>query len=148
VGALSERLAPPSREGRHVVNAYRLTRFPAPMPSIIRYRRLADCTIGTRGPKLLSQLHDEARMSRLDLAQNRFRAALEALENAAGSVGEGLDQAAKSSERIAELELERERLLTRITELEDDVAALSGLTEEVEGRLDGAIGEIRAVLAR
>jgi len=87
-------------------------------------------------------------MSRLDLAQNRFRAALEALENAAGSVGEGLDQAAKSSERIAELELERERLLTRITELEDDVAALSGLTEEVEGRLDGAIGEIRAVLAR
>ena len=73
-------------------------------------------------------------MSRLDLAQNRFRVALEALENAAGSVGESLDQAAKLPERIAELE--------------DEVAALSGLAEEVEGRLDGAIDEVRAALAR
>ena len=63
-------------------------------------------------------------------------------------VGESLDTAAKLPERIAELEAERERLLMRITELEDEVAALSGLTEEVEGRLDGAIGEIRAALAR
>jgi chromosome segregation ATPase len=96
----------------------------------------------------LAELSDEVRMSRLNLAQNRFRAALEGLENVAGSVGEGLDQAAKLPERLAELEAERERLLVRITELEDEVAALSGLTEEVEGRLDGAIGEIRAVLAR
>lgn len=87
-------------------------------------------------------------MSRLELAQNRFKAALEALENAAGSVGESLDSAAKLPERIAELELEREKLLGRVAELEDEVAALSGLTEEVEGRLDGAIGEIRAALAR
>ena len=87
-------------------------------------------------------------MSRLDLAQNRFRVALEALENAAGSVGESLDQAAKLPERIAELEAERDKLIARIAELEDEVTALSGLTEEVEGRLDGAIGEIRAVLAR
>lgn len=87
-------------------------------------------------------------MSRLDVAQNRFRAALETLENAAGSVGESLDSAAKLPERIAELEAERERLLTRVAELEDEIAALSGLTEEVEGRLDGAIGEIRAALAR
>ena len=87
-------------------------------------------------------------MSRLDVAQNRFRAALEALENAAGGVGESLDSAAKLPERIAELEAERERLLARIADLEDEIAALSGLTEEVEGRLDGAIGEIRAALAR
>lgn len=87
-------------------------------------------------------------MSRLDVAQNRFRIALEALENAAGNVGENLDAAAKLPERIAELEAEREGLLARIAELEDEVAALSGLTEEVEGRLDGAIGEIRAALAR
>jgi chromosome segregation ATPase len=87
-------------------------------------------------------------MTRLDVAQNRFRAALEAVENAAGSVGESLDTAAKLPERIAELEGERERLLIRITELEDEIAALSGLNEEVEGRLDGAIGEIRAALAR
>jgi chromosome segregation ATPase len=96
----------------------------------------------------LAKLSDEAHMSRLELAQNRFNVALEALENAAGSVGESLDSAAKLPERIAELELEREDLLGRIAELEDEVAALSGLTEEVEGRLDGAIGEIRAALAR
>ena len=87
-------------------------------------------------------------MSRLDVAQNRFRAALEAVENAAGSVGESLDQAAKLPERLAELESEREKLLGRVAELEDEIAALSGLTEEVEGRLDGALGEIRAALAR
>jgi prefoldin subunit 5 len=87
-------------------------------------------------------------MSRLDLARNRFQTALEGLENAAGSVGESLDQAAKGSEQIAELDTGREKLQSRIAELEDEIAALSGLTEEVEGRLDGAIGEIRAALAR
>jgi hypothetical protein len=87
-------------------------------------------------------------MSRLDLAQNRFQAALEALENAAASVGESLDGAAKLPERIAELEMERDRLLARIAELEEEVSVLSGLTEEVEGRLEGAIGESRTALAR
>ena len=87
-------------------------------------------------------------MSRLELAQKRFLAALERIENAAGTVGESLDGAAKGAERIAELESERERLLGRVAELEDEIAGLSGLTEEVEGRLDGAIGEIRAALAR
>ena len=87
-------------------------------------------------------------MSRLELAQKRFLADLEAVENAAGSVGESLDDAAKGSERVAELEAEKGRLTARIAELEDEIAALSGLTEEVEGRLDGAIGEIRAALAR
>jgi chromosome segregation ATPase len=87
-------------------------------------------------------------MSRLDLARDRFRAALESLENAADSVGESLDGAAKLPERLAALEAERERLQLRIGELEEDLAALSGLTEEVEGRLDGAIDEVRAALAR
>ena len=87
-------------------------------------------------------------MSRLELAQTRFRAALESVENAAGAVGENLDLAAKLPERVAELEAERERLMARIAELEDEISVLSGLTEEVEGRLDGAIGEIRAALAR
>ena len=87
-------------------------------------------------------------MSRLDLAQNRFQAALEALENTVAGVGEHLDAAAKLPERIAELEAEREKLLARVAELEEEVSVLSGLTEEVEGRLDGAIGEIRAALAR
>ena len=87
-------------------------------------------------------------MSRLDLAQNRFQAALQALENIVGTVGENLDAAAKLPERIAELEAEREQLLARVAELEEEIGALSGLTEEVEGRLDGAITEIRAALAR
>jgi prefoldin subunit 5 len=87
-------------------------------------------------------------MSRLDLAQNRFREALEAVENAAAAVGESLDSAAKLPERVADLEAERETLLARIAELEEEIAGLSGLNEEVEGRLDGAIGEIRAALAR
>ncbi|MCX7280640.1 MAG: DUF4164 family protein [Alphaproteobacteria bacterium] len=87
-------------------------------------------------------------MSRLDLAAERFQAVLESLENAAGSVGESLDTAAKLPERVAELEAEREQLLVKIAELEDEIGTLSGLTEEVEGRLDGAIGEIRAALAR
>jgi predicted nucleic acid-binding Zn-ribbon protein len=87
-------------------------------------------------------------MSRLELAQNRFAAALEALENAAGSVGETLDTGARQAEQVAALESERDRLQARIAELEDEIAALSGLSEEVEGRLDGAIGEIRAALAR
>jgi chromosome segregation ATPase len=87
-------------------------------------------------------------MSRLDLAQNRFQAALQALENTVATVGENLDAAAKLPERIAELEAEREQLLARIAELEEEIGALSGLTEEVEGRLDGAMGEIRAALAR
>lgn len=87
-------------------------------------------------------------MSRLKLAEARFRAALESIENTAGSVGENLDEAAKLPERIAELESERESLMARIAELEEELSELSGLTEEVEGRLDGAIGEIRAALAR
>jgi len=87
-------------------------------------------------------------MSRLKLAEARFRAALESIENAAGSVGENLDEAAKLPERVAELEAERDSLMARIAELEDELSELSGLTQEVEGRLDGAIGEIRAVLAR
>lgn len=87
-------------------------------------------------------------MSRLELAQDRFRAALETLQNAAAGVGENLDAAAKLPERVAELEAERDKLLARVAELEEEISALSSLTEEVEGRLDGAIGEIRSALAR
>ena len=54
----------------------------------------------------------------------------------------------KRIEQPVSLEAERETLLAKIAELEDEIGALSGLTEEVEGRLDGAIGEIRAALAR
>jgi hypothetical protein len=87
-------------------------------------------------------------MNRIDVAKGRFLAALETLENAAAEVGENLDRGAREAEKVAQLQGERDRLLARVTELEDELAALSSVTEEVEGRLDGAIGEIRAALTR
>jgi predicted nucleic acid-binding Zn-ribbon protein len=83
-------------------------------------------------------------MSRLDLAEKRLAQALEKLEKAAETaVKRGQDQ--PGVEALAE---ERERLLARIAQLEEELAALGSASEEVEGRLDGAIGEIRAALAR
>ena len=87
-------------------------------------------------------------MSRLDLAAERLAAALENLEKAAETAGESRAPAPADTARIAALEEERERLLARIAALEEELASLSGITEEVEGRLDGALGEIRAALAR
>lgn len=87
-------------------------------------------------------------MSRLDLAQKRLTQALEHLEKAAELAGKRGKAAAAAQARIGALDGERERLLARIAELEEELAALSTMTMEVEGRLDGAIGEIRAALAR
>jgi len=83
-------------------------------------------------------------MSRLDLAEKRLAQTLEKLEKAAKTAAKcGQDQS--GIEALAE---ERERLLARIAQLEEELAALSSASQEVEGRLDGAIGEIRAALAR
>jgi hypothetical protein len=87
-------------------------------------------------------------MSRLELTQKRLTQALENLEKAAELAARRGKAAFAAEARAAALNGERERLLARIAELEDDLAALSSVTQEVEGRLDGAIGEIRAALAR
>jgi hypothetical protein len=87
-------------------------------------------------------------MSRLSLAADRLQNALAQFENAALAVGEERDAAARAAEQVAVLAAERERLLARIAELEGELAALSTVTTEVETRLDGAIGEIRAALSR
>ena len=87
-------------------------------------------------------------MSRLDLAADRLKTALERLDTTLGTAQAGAAEAANLQGRIAELESERERLLEKVAVLEDEMATLSGVTEEVEERLDGAIGEIRAALAR
>jgi len=87
-------------------------------------------------------------MSRLDLAADRLKSALESLDRALLAQGAGAAEAANLQGRVAELESERERLLEKMAALEDELAALSGVTEDVEERLDGAIGEIRAALAR
>ena len=73
-------------------------------------------------------------MSRLELAQKRLTQALESLERA-------VELSAKRGKDVSAAE-------ARIAQLEDELAALSSITQDVEGRLDGAIGEIRAALAR
>ncbi len=86
-------------------------------------------------------------MTRLEAAVARVNAALDKLE---ASAGERLSraQSESSSTELASLKEERERLLARISALEEEARSLAGLTEEVEDRLDGAIAEIRDVLAR
>ncbi|HXC56014.1 MAG TPA: DUF4164 family protein [Rhizomicrobium sp.] len=87
-------------------------------------------------------------MSRLDIARQRFDAALRKLEAETAPLRGLRASAADSKAKIAELGEERDRLLARIAELEEENRALAGITEEVEDRLDGAIGEIRAALGR
>lgn len=83
-------------------------------------------------------------MSRLDLAEKRLAQALETLEKAA----KGAARRGQNGSELEALAEERERLLARIAQLEEELAALGSASQEVEGRLDGAISEIRAALAR
>jgi len=87
-------------------------------------------------------------MSRLDVAVQRFNDALAALEEKTKALRGVSDEAADAQAKLAELTAEREQLLARIAELEDENRALAATTEEVETRLDGAIGEIRSALGR
>jgi chromosome segregation ATPase len=87
-------------------------------------------------------------MGRLDVASERFNAALDALAREAVPLAAARKSADDAVARIAELNAERERLLARVAELEEEARALSGLTEEVEERLDGAIADIRSALGR
>jgi chromosome segregation ATPase len=87
-------------------------------------------------------------MSRLDIATERFNEVLEALEEAVVPLAGLRTELAESQAKSAELASEREQLLARIAELEGENRALSEIAEEVEGRLDGAIGEIRVALGR
>jgi hypothetical protein len=87
-------------------------------------------------------------MNRLELAKTRLFAALDALE---GEVGACLEDSRERAGVAAQLELlqnERERLYARIASLEEESRELAGLTQEVEGRLDGAIAELREALGR
>ncbi|HEY0282506.1 MAG TPA: DUF4164 family protein [Rhizomicrobium sp.] len=87
-------------------------------------------------------------MSRLELAAERLGKALELLDETAAPLTKARVSAAGAEKRIAHLDEEREKLLVRIAELEQEVHALSGVTQEVEDRLDGAIEEIRSALGR
>jgi chromosome segregation ATPase len=87
-------------------------------------------------------------MSRLELAADRLNGALESLESAIAPLAPEAEGGAKRQGRIADLEAERECLLTRIAGLEEELAAMASVTEDVEERLDGAIDEIRTALGR
>jgi chromosome segregation ATPase len=87
-------------------------------------------------------------MSRLDIAAKRLEEVLAALEEASGPLMLARNEAADAKARLAALTQERDQLLARIAELEEENRALSGIAGEVEERLDGAIGEIRAALGR
>ena len=87
-------------------------------------------------------------MTRLDDALARFSAALERLETRVEEGNARVQAGADSLLELSLLKAERERMFARIAELEEESRALAGLTAEVEDRLDGAIAEIREVLAR
>jgi phage shock protein A len=87
-------------------------------------------------------------MGRLDLAAQRFNAALDSLLQTAEPLSNVGQPAADAEARMAALMQERERLLARIAELEQEARTLSGVTEQVENRLDSAIAEIRTALGR
>lgn len=96
-------------------------------------------------PAILRENRDE-NMSRFDDALARFTAALDRLEACAEERAEHLAKTAGAEAELSLLKEERERLITRIAELEEESRSLAGLTAEVEDRLDSAITEIREAL--
>jgi chromosome segregation ATPase len=87
-------------------------------------------------------------MAELDQMAAQLTAALDRLESLALPLAEAKARALETAAEIENLKHEREQLLGRIAELEDEARAITGVTDEVEGRLDEAITEIRAALAR
>jgi hypothetical protein len=87
-------------------------------------------------------------MAELDQMTAQLKAALDRLEAEALPLAEARARAAKDAAEIESLKRERVQLLARIAELEEEARAITGVTDEVEGRLDDAITEIRAALAR
>jgi hypothetical protein len=87
-------------------------------------------------------------MSRLDAATGRFNAALETLAKTASPLVQSRDSIDEVAMRLATVTEERDRLRARVAELEEETRSLSSLNHDVEGRLDGAIAEIRAALGR
>ncbi len=94
-------------------------------------------------------------MDKLGIAAERLTKALNALEEGLVPLDRTRDDAADVRAQLAEArakldaaDRERDRLLARIAELEEEQQALTEISEEIETRLDGAIGEIRTALGR
>jgi predicted nucleic acid-binding Zn-ribbon protein len=87
-------------------------------------------------------------MDRLRIAAERLTNALNALEETLVPLAKARDDAQDVRARLAAANEERDGLLGRIAELEEESRALADISEEVENRLDGAIAEIRTALGR
>jgi predicted nucleic acid-binding Zn-ribbon protein len=87
-------------------------------------------------------------MGKLDLAAERLTNALNALDTGLVPLLETCGGGDEAQTELAALRAERENLLARIAVLEEELQALTDISEEVENRLDGAIGEIRTALGR
>ena len=87
-------------------------------------------------------------MGKLDLAAERLTNALNALDAGLVPLLEARSGGDESGTELAALRAERDNLLARIAVLEEELQAMSEMSEQVESRLDGAIGEIRTALGR
>jgi predicted nucleic acid-binding Zn-ribbon protein len=87
-------------------------------------------------------------MDKLKIAAERLTNALNALEETLVPLAKARDDAQDVRARLAATNEERDGLLGRIAELEEESRILSDISEEVENRLDGAIAEIRSALGR
>ena len=94
-------------------------------------------------------------MDKLGIAAERLTKALNALEEGLVPLDRARDDAADLRAQLAEAraklaasDQERDRLLARIAELEEEQQALTEISEEIETRLDGAIWEIRTALGK
>jgi len=87
-------------------------------------------------------------MDALTAATERLSTAVDRLEHSLKPQEEAQKRHARDTAEIASLTHERETLLARIADLEEETRSLASTNEEVEGRLDGAIADIRAALGR
>jgi Domain of unknown function (DUF4164) len=88
-------------------------------------------------------------MNRLDAARMHLSSALDSLSNRMAQAATVRSAALEPMRDIAEAEAvraERDRLLDRLTQLEEESRALMNASDDVDARLDGAIAEIREVL--
>ena len=91
-------------------------------------------------------------MNKIDSAIKKLNTALDRLEQALNAGGTRSDGAPSSFEQeiaaeLRALKADRARLAEELSRLNVEKVALEGFTDEVAGRLEGAIREIRAVLA-
>jgi len=86
-------------------------------------------------------------MSRLDSAMARFKAAIDRLEGALAQRQASEQRDEILARELAGLKDDRARLAAELERLNGEKVALEGFTDEVAGRLEGAIREIRAVLS-